>query len=341
MTDKYQVKQSTLYRGDCFEVLKSLPDESVDAVVTDPPYGILKHKIETGIDIPRFLQECYRILKPNCFLIYFGRQPTLTLWNTEAFKLFRYKNEVIWYKRFRSSPMGDMGRVYENIMIVCKGDNKRFNETRIPYLDFIESMADITNLSGIKGAFNKVITPYRDKMKYEEALRYLEAKQNNTSIKQFLIEDFSRNNEQNASFNKQRRMKRVPANTIVLGAVVMGKPPQNLVSFLPHNLVGYDPSGEGKGEYNIKHPTVKPIKLMEWLADLTTKPGEVIIDPFMGSGTTGLACQNLGRDFIGIELDPGYFEIARQRIATGTVDDASETDVTSNETPSPKQYRLL
>jgi DNA modification methylase len=62
----------------------------------------------------------------------------------------------------------------------------------------------------------------------------------------------------------------------------------------------------------------------------------------MGSGTTGLACQNLGRDFIGIELDPGYFEIARQRIATGTVDDvASETDVTSNETPSPKQYRLL
>ena len=101
-------------------------------------------------------------------------------------------------------------------------------------------------------------------------------------------------------------------------------------------------SGEGKGDYNIKHPTVKPIKLMEWLIDLTTKPGEVILDPFMGSGTTGLACQNLGRDFIGIELDPGYFEIARQRIATGTVDDvASETDVTSNETPSPKQYRLL
>jgi site-specific DNA-methyltransferase (adenine-specific) len=62
------------------------------------------------------------------------------------------------------------------------------------------------------------------------------------------------------------------------------------------------------------HPTVKPIALMEYLCKLASAPGAVVLDPFMGSGTTGIACRNLGREFIGIERDADYFEIARNRI---------------------------
>jgi len=63
------------------------------------------------------------------------------------------------------------------------------------------------------------------------------------------------------------------------------------------------------------HPTVKPIKLMEYLCTLTKTPtGGTVLDPFMGSGTTGIACKNTGRDFIGIERDPEYFKIANARI---------------------------
>jgi len=63
------------------------------------------------------------------------------------------------------------------------------------------------------------------------------------------------------------------------------------------------------------HPTVKPLKLMEYLCTLTKTPtGGMVLDPFMGSGTTGIACINTGRDFIGIELDKEYFEIAKQRL---------------------------
>jgi site-specific DNA-methyltransferase (adenine-specific) len=63
------------------------------------------------------------------------------------------------------------------------------------------------------------------------------------------------------------------------------------------------------------HPTVKPLKLMEYLCTLTKTPtGGIVLDPFMGSGTTGIACKNTGRDFIGIELDREYFEIAKHRI---------------------------
>ena len=63
------------------------------------------------------------------------------------------------------------------------------------------------------------------------------------------------------------------------------------------------------------HPTVKPLKLMEYLCTLTKTPtGGVVLDPFFGSGTTGLACQNTGRDFIGIEKEKEYVEIAKARL---------------------------
>jgi site-specific DNA-methyltransferase (adenine-specific) len=62
------------------------------------------------------------------------------------------------------------------------------------------------------------------------------------------------------------------------------------------------------------HPTQKPVALMEYLIKTYTLPGETVLDFTMGSGTTGVACKRLGRNFIGIELDPGYFEIAKKRI---------------------------
>lgn len=62
------------------------------------------------------------------------------------------------------------------------------------------------------------------------------------------------------------------------------------------------------------HPTQKPLKVMEWIILNYTEKGDTILDPFMGSGTTGVACKNLDRNFIGIELDKDYFDIAKKRI---------------------------
>jgi tRNA G10 N-methylase Trm11 len=63
-----------------------------------------------------------------------------------------------------------------------------------------------------------------------------------------------------------------------------------------------------------KHPTEKPVALFEWIMDRFTKAGMTVLDPFMGSGTTGVACVNTGRNFIGVEIDAGYFKIAERRI---------------------------
>lgn len=63
-----------------------------------------------------------------------------------------------------------------------------------------------------------------------------------------------------------------------------------------------------------KHPTIKPLDITEKIIRNSSRKGQLVLDPFMGSGTTGVACKNLERDFIGIELNPEYYEIANQRI---------------------------
>jgi len=72
-------------------------------------------------------------------------------------------------------------------------------------------------------------------------------------------------------------------------------------------------SKSDRGDGN-NHPTVKPVALMEYLVTMTSRDGATILDPFMGSGTTGVACKNLNRNFIGIEMDEAYFNIAKERI---------------------------
>ena len=63
-----------------------------------------------------------------------------------------------------------------------------------------------------------------------------------------------------------------------------------------------------------KHSTEKPVELMSWILKYFSKEGDVVLDPTMGSGSTGVACKNLSRSFIGIEKDDKYFKIARGRI---------------------------
>lgn len=76
----------------------------------------------------------------------------------------------------------------------------------------------------------------------------------------------------------------------------------------------YHPGMHITGENDNQHPCPKPIAFMEWLVDFATLPGETILDPFAGSGTTGVAALRLGRKFIGVEIEPKYFDIACQRI---------------------------
>lgn len=86
-------------------------------------------------------------------------------------------------------------------------------------------------------------------------------------------------------------------------------------------------------EKNRVHPTQKPIRLLTWLIENYTQEGDVIFDPFMGSGSTGVAAMRAGRRFIGVEKDPAYFAIAQERIANA----AGEFVVTAKEAEQGKR----
>lgn len=86
------------------------------------------------------------------------------------------------------------------------------------------------------------------------------------------------------------------------------------------------------------HPVPKPVGWMRWLVALTTRPCEMVLDPFMGSGTTGIACMNLSRRFIGIELERKYFDIACERIARAQAQGRMKFEEPA---PKPEQGDLL
>jgi DNA modification methylase len=93
-----------------------------------------------------------------------------------------------------------------------------------------------------------------------------------------------------------------------LEGMPLGEPPASARSKAAEGRK--NPLGEPRANH---HPTVKPIAIMSYLITLGSRPNDVVLDPFMGSGTTGIAAKILGRDFIGIEINPEYFEIARRR----------------------------
>jgi DNA modification methylase len=92
------------------------------------------------------------------------------------------------------------------------------------------------------------------------------------------------------------------------------------------------PSGLSK-----QHPTQKPLALMEWCIGRLPRDSDLILDPFMGSGTTGVACAKMGRKFIGIELEPTYFDIACKRIE----DAYAQPDMFVEPPPKPHQGELI
>ena len=282
----------TLYNGDCFEFMQNMQEE-VNLILTDPPYGLLNHKIETNIDIELFLNLCNKILKQNNFLIYFGQQPMITDWNYLANKLFNYKNEIIWYKRGVSCPFAEMVRVFENIMIYSKGA-KKYNKITRNWSDILESLAEFFHFDSFKKQINLLENLCKENRIFE--------------LKEFL--------EEGKIYSKDRKSKGKIYDDKQVNSVEMrqykrisdGYRLQNLLSFNEKNING-----------KIQHPTIKPLQLIEYLLLVCSNENDLIFDGFAGSGTTAVACIKTNRRFIGCELDTEYFDMACKRIESELV----------------------
>ena len=277
----------TLENKDYLDFLKSIPDESIDFVCIDPPYGVLKgHKIETIINIPLLTSEVKSVLKKNGFYAFFGMEPTIKEFEFQAYNYLNYKQEVIWCKRDAPVSMR-INRVHEKIMIYVKGSSDYF-QYKAPYED-IKLPDTLYGLYNIESVFRE-LSYWRAKACGRKVVNGIDRNRNRKSNDEYY--NFASNMSESPTLGKSEGD--VKFNTIW--------------SFLPENKVN-------KNGNNHKHPTVKPLKLLERLIKLCTAENATVLDCFSGTGTTAVACKNTNRNFVGCELFSEYYENSMQRLA--------------------------
>lgn len=235
-----------LYQGDCLEVMKNIPDKSVDMILCDLPYGTTACKWDTIIPFDKLWAQYNRIIKDNGAIVLFGSEPFASQLRVSNLKMYKYD----WY------------------WVKDKGTNI-FMAKKMP-------MKNIETVS----VFYKTLPTYCPQMRNGEP--YIK-KQKNSKLGEHL-----------GIGNKHATDK--------INQTGERYPLQNIY-FARDTCKGIS-----------YHPTQKPVALCEYLIKTYTQENDTVLDNCMGSGTTGVACKHLNRNFIGIELDEKYFRIAENRI---------------------------
>ena len=328
----------TLYHGDCLDVLRTLPDASVDAVVTDPPYFKVKSEAwdrqwqkpqEFLAWLGRHVEQWHRLLKPNGSLYCFASPQMAARVELLIAERFAVLNHIVWVKADKAgngmySRQGwDDKRAFfpqteriifaehygaDNVALGGSGYAAKCDELRgfvfeplRKYLDderkragfdfeMIRKAVGCAVGSGLPSHWftrSQWMLPTR-----ENYLKLRAAFNHNTDPHQgeFLRKDYE---ELRKDYEELRRpfavSKDVPCTDVWTFATV--------------------------GYYRGKHPCEKPVDMMRHIVCASTRPGAVVLDPFLGSGSTGVACVLEGRQFIGVELSESYLAVARRRIA--------------------------
>ena len=232
----------TLWHGDCLEIMKEIPDDSVDMVLCDLPYGTTRNKWDSVIPFNPLWEQYCRAVKNNGAILLFSQMPFTASLAASAPDLFRY--EWIWEKTQGTGHLNAKKmplKAHENILV-----------------------------------FYRNLPTYNPQ--WGEGLPYIATYSTHSS-------NYGKQKDNVTTINDGRRY------------------PTDILRF-----------GKKAGDRYL-HPTQKPVALCEYLIRTYTKEGETVLDNCMGSGSTGVACANTGRNFLGIEQDKSYYEVAKERVA--------------------------
>lgn len=238
------IENVKLMKGDCMELMKEIPDGSIDMILCDLPYGKTDCKWDSVIPFASLWEQYSRIIKANGAVVLFGSQPftsKLVMSNIRG-----YKHHWVWVKNrgtgFQVAKYRPMMATEDIISFTANGERINYHPQMV-----------------------KLEKPY-----------------------------FSRNASSSNGTNPLAHFNRG-------WKIVVEKHPLNIIQCAK--------------EAKPIHPTQKPVALLEYLIKTYTNEGDTVLDNCMGSGSTGIACINTNRRFIGIELDEKYFEIAKNRIS--------------------------
>lgn len=296
-----------LMQGDCLERMKEIEGGSVDMILTDPPYGIMqgygegvgccdKYSWDTIIDHLPMLEQCNRVLRTNGAMALFSQDPYTAKLITDTHGNLPFSYRVTWLKdHFANSLIAKKAPVNytEDICFFFKKyDTLAQHPLRVYAKDIMFFLGmNLKEINADLGHRKAEHFFYVDSTQFglctEATYSELIAKYGIYKMDGF--KEYAELEEVNRRFSRRFNLpegKKYKSNVL-----------------------------EYKKDYSGLHPTQKPVSLMEDLIRTYTNEGDTVLDFAMGSGTTGAACANLGRDFIGIELDAEYFEIARDRIS--------------------------
>lgn len=325
-----------LYNGDCLIESDKIESGSVDLILTDLPYGTTACSWDEIIPFEAMWKMFYRVLRPNGFIVLTASQPFTT--KLIASNIDNFSHQWIWEK------LGSNGnpllankmplKNFEDVLVFSNEYKKYDLENKHPQREYFKKVMDFIGL-GLKQINNKLghrraeHTFYINSTQYSLCTEktYIELIDNWNIHKMDGFKDFTELYEENQQFLKDEFDGRNPriynpqktegkAYSIKqgrLGEAFGGTAKDEIIT--KNNGDRYPKSILKFGYCKEKlHPTQKPVELLEYLIKTYTNEGNLVFDATMGSGSTGVACKKLNRNFIGIELDKKYFEIAKERI---------------------------
>ena len=244
-----------LLHGDCLELMRDIPDSSIDMVLCDLPYGTSACKWDSVLPFDALWEQYERIIKYSGAIVLFGSEPFSSLLRTSNLKLYKY--DWKWEKPNGANFLNikyQPSKCYEDIMVFGKGATSRSTKANMTYNPQME-----------------IGTPY------------------------YMVSG-----------------KQKTENGNVIGATVRSPIKQvvtnNDGTRYPRAVIRFASDKEKL------HPTQKPVKLLEYLIRTYTNEGDTVLDNCMGSGSTGVACINTNRRFVGMELDDSFYQIACKRV---------------------------
>ena len=313
---------SKLILGDCLKRMAELEAESVDMVLTDPPYGTVKGAGLDGWDAERtawdnalepadIFELSERVLRPNGALALFSQEPYTARLITEARPGVPFSYRYVWRKdHFANSLLSKKAPVQytEDVVFFFKRHTKHDFEGAHPLREYARSV-----LNYIGGTLKSINTDLGHRR--AEHFFYIDSTQfslctertSTEMIRLYRIDqmpDF-RPFDELAEVDAEYRAGLIERMTAASPKVFNLPPGQKYKS----NVLEY------RKDYSGHHPTQKPVALLEDLICTYTNEGDTVLDFTMGSGSTGVACVNTGRNFIGIEKEKKYLDMANARIA--------------------------
>jgi site-specific DNA-methyltransferase (adenine-specific) len=292
-----------LYKGDCLIESDKIESGSVDLILTDLPYGNMNtdggRKLgingwDLAIEPKKVFEIANRVLRKNGKMILFSQEPYTTKLITESIPNIPFNYRATWEKDNFAVALGakvNMVSFTEDVLVFSKSYD---SEGLHPLRDYFKNLLDFIGLKkkyiieNIGGRADHCFRVNSSQFELCKKHTYLD-----------LIKEFSINNMEGfLNYEELERLNNKYTSTFNLWE---GKKYKS-------NILKY------KKDYDGHHPTQKPVLLLEDLIKTFSNENNLVVDLTMGSGSTGVACKNTNRNFIGIEMNDEYFKIAEQRI---------------------------